>query len=145
MTPEDGSVSTSYENAFNIALMHGPIVAVSHIITPRDEHITKLFYFDGKSHTAFGFRIGLQDDDDNHYAQSLALLKVIQTIWGFNPEMEQFLEQKTVLDDEKNVVYHFTASDKTALRSVLDSDGMIAFTESVEILEEEQNIVRIIE
>lgn len=149
---EDGTVSTSYENVFKFSLVHGPVVGILHLITPRDEHITKIFFYDGQTHTAYGFAVGMIEDDAERYSRMVALFMVIQTIWGMDmtsfPEKYWALEGKKELDksDEecKNLVYTFLAEDDSALKYVLESDGLIGCLDSGNFLEDEKNIVRII-
>ena len=149
---EDGTPSVSYENAFKMASMHGPVVAVSHIITPRNEHVTKLFFLDGKSHTAFGFALG-NEEGSEHSAKVLGLIMTLQTIWSV--DMGSIMEKISTLGTEedtaeafgvqKNIVYHFTAPESNCFMAIIDSPGMLAFTDSVELLEEDENETRIID
>lgn len=156
--PEDGTVTISYENAFKMSLVHGPIVGIIHIVTPQEDHVTKIFFFDGQSHTAFGFSLSFSldlvetDDDKEEYARMMALFMIIQTIWGIDIASigENFWSIKridTEKKEEKNIVYTFCASNESVLKYVLTSDGLSAFLNSVSFLkkEEEKNIIRIIE
>ena len=150
---EDGTPSTSYANAFKMVLVHGPVVGITHLITPRDEHVTKLFFYDGQSHPAEGFAIGMIEEDTERYSRMMALFMVIQTIWGIDisslSEKYWALEGKKELDKAnegcKNLVYVFLAPDESALKYVLQSDGLIACLDSSNFLEDDKNIVRIIE
>ncbi len=154
--PEDGTSSTSYENIFKMSFTHGPVVAVTHIITPQKDHVTKIFFLDGKTHTAMGLALGHLNEkikeNPEFYAKCIGLLMVIQSIWGmacsfdgsqiwklgFGEEVEKTFKEN------KNAVYHFFPNDKTNLSLAKESDGMIAFEQSSEFIEEDKNDIRII-
>ena len=153
ISAEDGLPSTSYKNVCSMAIIHGTPVAITHIVIPRDEHITKIFFFDGKSHTALGLAIGYTEEmSDDRYAKVHAMRMVIGKIDGMNIDFDsRYLlalghgeEIEKSYKANRNVVYHFMAPDKATLAMVRDSDGMMAFDQSSEFLKEDENDIYII-
>ena len=158
LTPEDGTPSVSYENIYKVATAHGPIVAVSHLITPDDNHVTKVFFFDNASYTAYGFAMGFKENpkDTNNskrFAKCLALLMIVNRIWGIDSLTisEKFWasghgdDVKEAFEKDQNVVFNFIAPDSTALTVTLNSDEIVAFDQSNQAHKEDKNDVRTIE
>ena len=147
ITPEDKTLSISYENAFK--LTGNPIIAISHIITPNDEHVTKMFYLNGETHTAFGFALGEIEGDAERHARILGLILAIQTIW--NVDMGSIMKHLSSFgnesfEDGKNIIYHFTAPSHKEFSYISDSSGMFAFVDSVNFLDEEgKHNIRMVE
>lgn len=151
--PEDGTPSVSFENIIKLIKTNGYPVAVTHIITPKKDHVTKIFFFNGKSHIAEGLAIGLGTDiyDKEILPNVLAFEMVIDLIPGLSLSIDKSIlinaghekEDKEIFKNEKNIVYHFIPPDKALLKMNRNCDGMIAFEQSDEILKEEENDIRI--
>lgn len=148
---EDGTAKTSIENCRILSAVHQGIVAIIHAITPQKEQVTKIFFADGKTHTAFGFRMGAYQGSSQEYMAAIgAFILTIQSIWGINVNfnLEDVYDKgfgedvKEAFEKQLNVVYLFVPTEETALRRDLDSAGMSAFIDCIEILKEEQNDVR---
>jgi len=147
LTPEDGTPSVSFENAVKMTLYHGCLVAITHIITPKKEHITKLFYYDGSTHVAEGLAIGNQD----LIKKIVAFEMIADMIPGLASNLNKGVfvsageceEDLKIFQEEKNVVYHFLAPDKATLSLIQNCEGMIVFEQSDDILKEEENVVKV--
>lgn len=151
--PEDGIPSVSWKNIYKMMQIHGSIVAVTHIITPKDEHITKIFFFEGKSWTALGLAMGYgEGHNEDRLFRAVTLSWVINSI----PTMSSVFDDSCVLElgigedvkkahaAGKNVVYHFFPPDQTTILLARECDGMIAFEDSADFLKEDGNDIRII-
>ena len=148
---ECGDPSVSYENACKMTI-NGPIVAVTHIITPTDNHITKLFYQNGSSLLCRGFTMGLsgnlnKTDTQKREATTIALMMVIQTMWGFAPvfDSEKFFKLgidakcKKTFNENKSMVYCFLSPEKTTPKYISESNGMLSFNQSLSFLKDNPN------
>ena len=155
MTPqvEDGTPSVSYDNVFKMSIMNGQPIAVTHIVTPQDEHVTKIFFFNGKSHPAFGLALGLPDNaSEEREAKVISLTMVVQMIPGFainlNPDLMTSLgvgkDVKKTFDKGMNCVYHFITPDKALLKCVRQSIGLYTFQESCDFIDEDKNDERFV-
>lgn len=153
LTPEDGTPGTSLENAVKMTMTHGCIVAVTHIITPKNEHITKIFYYDGETHVAEGLAIGLdvENPDKDQTPKVMAFEIIIDMIPGSPLHINKDLlalagrceDDQEIFKTEKNVVYHFLAPDSATLSLIQNCEGMIVFERSDDILKEEENVVKV--
>jgi len=148
---EDGSPSISYANACKMTI-NGPIVAVTHIMTPTDHHITKLFYQNGSSLLCRGFTIGTPEtlkgkDAKQRQATTIALMMTLQTMWGFALDFDSDQIFKLGVDEDcqktfnenKNIVYCFTSPEKTTPKHISESNGIFSFKQSLSFLKENQN------
>lgn len=148
--PEDGSPTLSWENVYKLTQIHGSVVAITHIITPRGDHVTKVFFFEGKSHPAEGFALGAGDEE--HFPKVLCMSMLIQSIPGMASNYDEAFsgvlgtdpESIAALKDGRNLVFHFMAPDIVTLPITRESSGMLAFEQSAEFIAEENNLVRII-
>jgi len=153
ITPEDGSPSVSLENVYKMTKTHGTPVAISHAITPQREHVTKIFFFDGQSHTAYGFAIGLdiKNKDENHFAKVYALEIAVYMIFGLPITIDREIfttagrneDDEKIFAEEKNVVYYFLAPDTATLTMIMNCEGIITFENQDKILKEEENVVKV--
>jgi len=150
--PEDGTPSTSWENIYKLRQAYGSIVAVSHIITPRFEHVTKVFFYEGKSWTADGFSIGhVGELTDTNNARIIAMIMLIQSIEGMAMNLDPSFfynaglgdNLKKSFDKDQNVVYHFIAPDSVLLDLTRNSDGMVSFDQSCDFIDDKENNIRI--
>lgn len=139
---EDGTAKTSLQNVFSLSILHGPVVSISHCITPEDQHMTKVFFYKGKGHECNGFELGYDSKKDpkEKAHKNFGFLYLLMSMWGLCVSIDpQHLSQFiwNLKPTEEVVVYNFFTHEEKAFPLVIESDGFECFQKSNELLEED--------
>lgn len=160
MDIETGNPRISYLNVFNAINQHGCLLGAIHVIVPaisvtedqkniEDAHVTYLFFADGDTHSAKGFALGFQENDQTQIARHMGLGLILSMIPGLSMGIFQWLEE--YINEDKNYdpskdptslpknFYLFRTPEEMRLPEMLLCPGYETMMKAWEVLMEENS------